>query len=116
VERRRRLRRGREFDTAFADGSVTGGPLVAVRCRRNEAGVTRWGFAVGKRLAKNAVDRNRLRRRLREAARALDVAEGYDMVVVARAGSLEASFAVLRQALEGRLRRVGVLRDDGERG
>jgi ribonuclease P protein component len=109
VERRRRLRRGTEFDSAYSQGTVLSGPLLTIRYSPNESGVTRWGFAVGKRLAKDSVDRNRIRRRLREAARQLAVAEGHDIIVTARLGSLEASFADLRRLLAARLARAGLL-------
>jgi ribonuclease P protein component len=114
VERARRLRRGREFDTAFREGTVVSGPLVVLRYRPNEAGLTRWGFAIGKRLAKKATARNRVRRRLREAARQLPVAEGYDIIATARQGALEASYADLRAALSARLARARLLVSERE--
>lgn len=87
------------------------GPLFVVRWRPNETGEVRWGFAVGKRLAKSAVVRNRVRRRMREAARSLPVAMGYDLVVTARQRALEASTAEMTRALRGQLKRAGVLRE-----
>jgi ribonuclease P protein component len=113
VERARRLRKGREFDELYEQGAVVSGPLLVLRYRRNEVGRTRWGFAVGRRVARKAVERNRVRRRLREAARSLPVAEGYDVVVTARAGAVEARYWELRAALEAALRRAGLLREEG---
>ena len=66
---------------------------------------------MGKRLAKSAVVRNRVRRRLREAARSLPAPMGYDLVVTARKGALEASVAEMERALARQLRRAGVLRE-----
>lgn len=85
------------------------GPLLVVRVRANEEGRTRWGFAVGRRLDKRATARNRVRRRMREAARQLPVREGYDVIVTARQGAMTASFWELRKALERQLRRAKVL-------
>lgn len=109
MERARRLRKGREFDTVYKEGTVTSGPLLVVRAHRTEAGVARWGFAVGKRISKKAVVRNRIRRRLREASRALPVAGGVDIIVTARLGTLDASFGQLRLALEQGMRRASLL-------
>jgi ribonuclease P protein component len=111
MERSRRLRKGAEFDGVYAKGTATSGPLVVLRVLANDEGVTRWGFAVGKRIAKKAVVRNRVRRRLREAAGAMSVCEGQDVVVTARAAAIGASFAELREALARGLRRAGVATD-----
>ncbi len=111
MKRAQRLRKGREFDTAYAKGTVYSGPLLAVRVVANDLELTRWGFAVGKRLAKKATERNRMRRRLRELARTLPVRSGYDIVVTARAGSLEADVARLGSALVAVLGRAGVLEE-----
>lgn len=103
MKRARRLRKGVEFDTTYHMGTVERGPLLVVRVRPNGLGRDRWGFAVGKRLVKRAHDRNRARRRLREAAlRVEPVRGGRDIVVVAREGALTASL----DALAGELRRL----------
>ncbi|MEO6397824.1 MAG: ribonuclease P protein component [Tepidiformaceae bacterium] len=109
MERARRLRKGTEFDTAFSKGTVIGSSLLAVRYVANGSGVTRWGFAVGKRLAKRAVVRNRLKRRIREVARRLDVAPGYDFVVVARPALLVAERSAIEPGLRRVLDRAGLL-------
>lgn len=97
-----RLRKGREFDSVYAEGIVVGGPLFVVRAKRSRESGTRWGFAVGKKLASKAVVRNRVRRRLREAARAGDAPRGMDVVLTARPKVLDAPF----QLLQGELRRA----------
>jgi len=96
-----RLRKGREFDRVYAEGTVIGGPLFVVRGKRSGGSGTRWGFAVGKKLAPKAVVRNRVRRRLRAAARAVDAPRGMDVVLTARPKVLDAPF----QLLQGELRR-----------
>jgi len=104
-----RLHKGREFDTVYREGSVTSGPLFVVRHMPNNVGVSRWGFAVGKRLARKSADRNRIRRRLRECRRSLAVREGFDVVVTARGRVVEAPFGELRGEMERVLKRAGLL-------
>ncbi len=111
MKRAERLRKGREFDTAYSKGTVVSGPLLVVRVLPNGLELTRWGFAVGKRLAKRATDRNRLRRRLRELARTLPVRPGYDVIVTARNGSLEATSPRLELAMSTVLAKAGLLED-----
>jgi ribonuclease P protein component len=111
VERARRLRKGSEFDTVYQKGTVVSGPLLVLRYLQNGEGPARWGFAVGKRISKKAVDRNRVRRRLREAARQLRIVPGHDIVVTARGRALESSFGDLQSALEAAVRRAGLLEE-----
>jgi len=112
MERARRLPGGAAFESVYSRGTVTSGPFVVLRVLPNGGEATRWGFAVGKRLSKKAVVRNRLRRQLREASRQLRVAEGFDIVVTARPKALEASFADLREALRRAAGRAGLTRSD----
>ena len=62
------------------------------------------------------MQRNRAKRLMREAARALlaEISGSYDIVVVARRGMADASFADVRADLEKLLRRAGVLSGPGE--
>lgn len=108
MRREYRLRKGTEFDSVYAKGTVVNGPFVVLRHLPNETGHARWGFAVGKRLAKQAVRRNRLRRRLREIARSLPVIDR-DIILTAKAPALTADAAELREAVLRSLRRAGLV-------
>ncbi len=108
MRREYRLRKGAEFDTVYSEGTVVSGPLVGLRVLPNQCGYARWGFAVGKRLSKKAVVRNRTKRRIRECARQLEGIGSFDIVATARGGSLEASAAELRLALERVVRKAGI--------
>ncbi|TPW30152.1 ribonuclease P protein component [Martelella alba] len=82
--------------------------LVEVLDRHEPDGEARVGFTVTKRQG-NAVERNRMRRRLKEAVR-LDAGfamrPGCDYVVVARRDSLNAPFEKLSAALRERVRQA----------
>jgi ribonuclease P protein component len=60
--------------------------------------LTRFAFAIPKRVG-NAVVRNRLRRRLREILRALNLTEGFDVVISARPEAASAEFGSLKAEL-----------------
>lgn len=111
MKRAERLRKGREFDTAYSKGIVVSGPLLVVRVLPNGLDYSRWGFAVGKRLAKHATDRNRIKRRLRELVRTLAVRTGYDVIVTARNGAPEATSNRLKVALSTVLAKAGLVED-----
>jgi ribonuclease P protein component len=94
VHRRNRLSRSRDFDTVYRQGrSAATRFLVLYWFPRDDDAEPRLGLAVP-RSAGSAVQRNRVKRRLREAwrARLERVPPGRDYVLVARpalAGALE---------------------------
>jgi ribonuclease P protein component len=94
VHRRHRLSRSRDFDAVYRRGrSVSTRFLVLYWFARDEdADEPRLGIAVPKSTG-GAVVRNRTKRQLREAWRALleQVPRGRDYVLVARPGLPEAS-------------------------
>jgi ribonuclease P protein component len=105
-----RLRTRREF-LAVAKGhrkAARAFVLEAVR-RVGDGGAPRFGFTVSKRVAAKAVERNRIRRRLREAVRLSGAAHarpGHDYVLVGRRAALTAPFRDLTSALADAMRRV----------
>lgn len=81
-----------------------------VKALRNDLGVTRYGFAVGKRLG-GAVVRNRLRRLLREGVWRIPVDSGWDIVIVARSSAVMADYHQLRDAMQALLGRAHLLKE-----
>jgi ribonuclease P protein component len=82
--------------------------MLVLRMLRGEAGPARFGFTAGRALG-GAVVRNRVKRRLREAARRQSVKPGWSIVLNARVGAAEASYTRLESELSGLLARAGLL-------
>jgi len=101
--RRERLTTGADFQALFQRGRRIDRPALIVLWRETVE-PTRAGFAVSRQL-KNAVQRNRARRRLREAYRASrDAAPARAaLVIVGRPGALIEPFATLVTQLRGAL-------------
>ena len=97
----RRLRRKSEFDAAYARGRRLGNGFFAVTATSNDKSGARLGMAVAVRIAGGSVERNRLRRIIREAFRAHQHAlPPVDVVVSARAAARGAPGAALHTSLE----------------
>jgi ribonuclease P protein component len=100
-----RLKRRREFLRAARGRKSAARGLVLQAVDRSDDAPPRVGFTVTKKVGK-AAQRNRARRRLREAVRAVmpDRARaGYDYVVIGRRETLTRPFEALKQDLEAAL-------------
>jgi ribonuclease P protein component len=105
----KRLRKRADF-LAVRRGEKRRGRLFLLEVlARNDTAAPRVGFTVTRKIG-NAVVRNRIRRRLREAVRvkaADDMLPGNDYVIVGREEVLAAPFAEIGTELSRRLRRAG---------
>jgi ribonuclease P protein component len=114
TDARRRLTRSADFDAVYRQGRSIASRHAVVyafpRADGSDADATRVGLSVSRRIG-GAVERNRLKRQLREALVSVEseLPRGCDLVVVARAG--------LPQAVEaqGFAWLAGELRDLAER-
>ena len=102
-----RLRVKSDFDAAYARGRRTGNALFGVTARRNEQGRPRLGLAVAVRVAGGSVERNRIRRIIRESFR-LHQHElpALDIVVSARNPARDAPGPLLHASLAALWKRV----------
>lgn len=80
-----RLRRPGDFAALRTSSGRAGGRCFHMRFRENELGHARLGLAISKRVSKRAVERNRIKRLLRESFRRVrHQLPAVDMMVMAR--------------------------------
>ncbi len=111
MDRRRRLTDPDRFRQVREAGASFSHPLLILCVLPNDLGVARAGFTASRRVGK-AVERNRARRRMREAVRQMwDLVEpGWDMVWIARPAVNQARFAEVQAACSRLLVRAGIRR------
>lgn len=112
MQRDKRLRKSRDFAIARREGKSWSNRLLVLIARPNQLDANRFGFSVGKRIG-NAVKRNKVKRRLREAARVKQLQNGWDLVFIARKDASSASFQSLDRSMLALLNRAGLLCDNG---
>ena len=85
LPREARLRRPSDFAALRTSSGRAGGRCFHMRYRDNDLGHARLGLAISKRVSKRAVERNRIKRLLRESFRRVrHQLPAVDMMVMAR--------------------------------
>jgi ribonuclease P protein component len=114
MQRRFRLNRSGDIQRVRRTGKSYAHPLLVLIAARTGLPRKRLAVTAGMRVG-GAVERNRARRRIREAARPLigSLPEGWDFLLVARKGAVAAPFAELAGAVRALFERAGVTSSDG---
>ena len=103
-----KLRQRADFLAAATGIKVPAAGFVLQARKRADDGPVRLGFTVSKKVG-NAVERNRVRRRLREIVRLSGthhMQSGHDYVLVGRRAALKVPFARIAADFEAALRRL----------
>ena len=103
-----RLRQRADFLAAATGTKVPAAAFVLQARKRADDGLIRLGFTVSKKVG-NAVERNRVRRRLKEIVRLSDTQNmkfGHDYVLVGRRAALKVPFARIAEDFQTALRRL----------
>ena len=102
-----RLRRRADFLKAAAGSKAPAAPFLLQAVKRGEDVSARIGFTVSKKVG-TAVERNRVRRRLREIVKrcATQLHPGYDYVLVGRRAALREPFDRMVATFDAAVRRV----------
>lgn len=104
------LRCNKDFRTLYYRGKSQIHPGLVTYVRKNRYGTARMGITTGKKIG-TAVMRNRCRRVIREAYRALlpEIVGGWDIVFVARTRTGQLKSTELQRIMEKQLKKHGVL-------
>jgi ribonuclease P protein component len=106
--RHQRIVTGSHYRSVFNNRKRVGGQYFTIHKLPNDAGIHRLGLAVSRKVSKRAVERNRIKRQVRESFRTLhglredagNPIRGIDMVVVAKPAAAHAGNTELRRDLD----------------
>ncbi len=105
------LKKNYEFKRIYSKGSSAVSPYMVLYCRGNGSRSNRFGITVSAKLG-HAVDRNRVRRRLREIYRINEssLKPGFDLIMVSRSRGMRAGFATLQTDFLDLADKLGLLK------
>tara|TARA_B100000745_G_scaffold119429_1_gene77209 strand:- start:2733 stop:3116 length:384 start_codon:yes stop_codon:yes gene_type:complete len=100
--RQRRLLSKADYKRVFDNAIKLSTPVFTILFRRNQLEYSRLGLAIAKKQLPKAVQRNRVKRLVRESFRLhMHTIEGLDFVVMARKGIIKLDNAVVATQLKG---------------
>lgn len=99
------------FKETIMKGSIFHGSFFIIRCQ-NTQGLSRFGVSVPKKVAKSAVDRNKIRRRVYSIIRNLNerVISNKNIVFIMKSGVEKADYAEIGKEIEKIFVKIGLLK------
>ncbi|MDV3240348.1 MULTISPECIES: ribonuclease P protein component [Methylocaldum] len=98
--RTRRLSTAADFQRVFEQPCKSADQYLTVLARTNGRDYPRLGLAIARRQIRNAADRNRIKRLIRESFRLQQsLLGGVDFVVMARSAAIQADHDTIRSSL-----------------
>ncbi len=104
----RSLTKRAQYTLVYRHGIVWVTSLLVIKAMPNGLNLSRYGFSVTKKVGK-AVQRNRLKRLLREIMRLQSLKLGWDIVIIARPAVVNADYHQLEQEVTKLLDRAKLL-------
>jgi ribonuclease P protein component len=102
-----------QFELVYKKGRSLAAREIVIRALPNGLNATRYGLAVSRKVGK-AVVRNRIKRRLREILRRMDLPPGWDIILIARNPAAVADYTTLGKSVGNLLIRAGILMGEYE--
>jgi len=108
------LRRKSDFKLIYGKGKSVGERYVVLFVKENGLGYNRTAFLASKKVG-GSVERNRARRLMKESYREIreTIAEGYDVIFIARKTINDLKCADVKKSMEAAVRKTGLNRPQG---
>ncbi|MCK5475746.1 MAG: ribonuclease P protein component [Candidatus Pacebacteria bacterium] len=107
-----RIRKQKDFENIYSKGVYCSEGFLAVKFIGNKELFSRFGFIVSKKISKKAVERNRIKRILRESIRLSksQIKKGYDIILITRNGIESRTYREISNTVEKLLMKSGLLK------
>lgn len=106
-----KLTKNKEFDRVFKEGKSSYDKLLGIKKMENEMREVRLGIIVSGKTSKKAVERNKIRRRIREIFRlTLEKIQPSDYVVITLPEIKDKKFQEIEKSIKFNLKRLNSLK------
>jgi len=82
LKKENRLTKKKDFERAYKEGRGIKKDSLFLKIIENDQPFTRIGIVISKKVSKKAVIRNKIKRRIREIVRKMNLIPGFDIVIV----------------------------------
>jgi ribonuclease P protein component len=108
LAKKNRLTKRKDFDNLFKKGRSAFNDITGIKMAANDLNICRFGFIVSGKISKKAVERNLIKRRMREAVRQelINLKVGLDCVILAQKEAKNASYAELGKSIRQNFARL----------
>lgn len=110
LPKKQRLQKNKDFDLVFRGGKSYYSEFFGLKIKKNSLNYNRFGFIVSLKVSKKAVERNRLKRQVREIIREQkdSLKVGFDCVFIFFPQILDKKFSDLKILVVEALRKLNM--------
>jgi ribonuclease P protein component len=103
-----RIKKKKDFETIFKNSKSFRSNFFVFKIKKNDLGLNRFGFVVSQKVSKNATVRNKVKRRLSEAAKIEigNIKNGTDLVLIALSGIEKKDFSEIKEEIDNALAKL----------
>jgi ribonuclease P protein component len=102
-----------QFELVYEKGKSWATKEIVIKVLPNGLEFTRYGLTISRRVGK-AVVRNKIKRRLREILRRMNLPTGWDIIIIARNPAASADYSNLSKSAENLFVRAGLFMGEHE--
>ena len=111
LPKQHRLTKRKDFEKIWKKGKSFFLKELGFKILKNNLDHSKFGFIVSTKIAKKAVIRNKIKRRLREIIhkRLSQIKSSFDCIIVTRPGIEKLNYQEMEEKMEGILRKTGLI-------
>ena len=108
LKKQNQLTKDKEFDNVFKNGKSSYDKALGVKVIANKLNDSRFGILVSTKISKKAVERNRLKRQIREVIRLSlsEIKSGYDFIIITLPPILGKTSQEITKSLQSHLEKL----------